>query len=391
MYVVAVIGAPGSGKSSFVNSLAVNYPPQPVPQPNSDPHPVVRFRKDRHISPEPTFLLVDTPGLSKDKAPDEETIKHIKKSLSRDRCWLDGVIYLQRDISSKAPREAARNVREICRQFDIRGLRRVILATTFWDTMPEDTGKVWEQSFMNEMVRLEPIKDNEDRYEHGKVSFDTVRLDKTPESGQELLNIFLGGYGPERAKSEAFVEAAAAFAIKEAEAARTLPYDLIKFSASWKAQLLKNFLQDCGPEPAKTEAFVKTVAALAPEEPEAVRTPPPNFDEICDLWDAQLMIEEKEKDPDAEGWETASQGSFVGRKAETDEGSWDAMSQVSSVGWTAFEDAVNSQPMEMRELDELGHRVGSEEVGDEYNEKLENEKPENDEPENEAERSCSLM
>ncbi|KAF6834549.1 hypothetical protein CPLU01_04834 [Colletotrichum plurivorum] len=389
MYVVAVIGGPGSGKSSFVNSLAVNYPPQPVPQPNSDPHPVVRFRKDRHISPEPTFLLVDTPGLSEDKAPDEETIKHIKKSMSRDGCWLDGVIYLQRDISSKAPREAAINVREICRQFDIRGLRRIILATTFWNTMSEDAGKVWEQSFMNEMVRLGPIKDNKDSYEYNKISFDTARLYPTAESGQELLNIFLGG--TERAKSEAFVEAAAALAVKEAEAARTLPRDLDRFRALWKAHLLKNFLWDCGSEPAKTEAFLKTVTALAPEEPEAVRTPPPNFDEICDLWDAQLMIEGKEEDPDAEGWETASQGSSVGRKAETDAGSWDAMSQVSSVGWTAFEDAANSQPMEMRELDELGHRVGNEEGEDEYDEKLESEKPENEEPENEAERSCSLM
>ncbi|KAF6803088.1 hypothetical protein CMUS01_15184 [Colletotrichum musicola] len=384
MYVVAVIGGPGSGKSSFVNSLAVNYPPQPVPQPNSDPHPGDGFRKDRHINPEPTFLLVDTPGLSKDKAPDEETIKHIKKSLSRDGYWLDGVIYLQRDFSYKAAQKAASNVREICKQFDLRDVRRIVLATAFWDTVPEYTGKVCEQFFMNEMVRLKPIKKK-------KVSFDTARLYPTAESGQELLNIFLGGYGPERAKSKAFVEAAAALVAKDAEAARTLPHDLNKFRAVWKTRLLKNFLRDCGPEPAKTEAFVKTVTALAPEEPEAVRTPPPNFDEICDLWDAQLMIEEKEEDPDAEGWETASQGSSVGRKAETDAGSWDAMSQVSSVGWTAFEDAANSQPMEMCELDELGHRVGNEDEEDEYDEKLEKEKPENEEPENEAERSCSLM
>lgn len=391
MYVVAVIGGPGSGKSSFVNSLAANYPPRLVPQPddpNYEPYQV-GFRKYRHIDPEPTFLLVDTPALSEDKAPDEETIQHIKQSLSRDGYWLDGVIYLQRDISNRAPREAAKNVLEVCKQFNPRDVSRIILATAFWDVMGEYTGKVWEQSFMNEMVRLEPIKNN-------KVSFDTARLYPTAESGQELLNIFLRGYGPERAKSEACVEAAAALAAKEAEAARTLPHDLYKFRALWKAQLLNKFLRDCGPEPAKTEVFVETVAALAAEESEAVRTPSPNFDEICDLWDAQLLIEEKEKGSDAEGWETASQGSSVGRAAEPDADSWDAMSQVSSVGWTAFENAANSQPMEMCELDELGHRVGSEEGEDEC-EKLEDEKLENEEPENEfrrlsrVERSCGLM
>lgn len=320
--VIAVVGAPGSGKTSFINSLTQADPLvyatlSQLDDIKYDSYQNITYNSIIPYPPQngPSYILFDTPSLSEDKVPDEETIWRIQKLVPK----LQAVIYLQRGVRPKAPQQVASNVLEISKQYSKRGLP-IVLATAFWDAVAEETGKVWEKALMDEMLRLEPVKNRD-------VRLDMARLHMTVDSSKALIGVCLQGY--------------------------------------WR------------PRSAASNAVIAAEAAAAAETAE---TPASVFDEICDMWEAQLLIRENEKDEDEGGWDTSSQESFSGR--------------------SAFESETSERSVELGEFDDLGDGVY---VWDEEEDDDDDDDEESDEDDDDAEldfefrqldkveRSCSLM
>ncbi|SPJ82037.1 uncharacterized protein FTOL_09442 [Fusarium torulosum] len=142
---IAVMGITGSGKSSFISKC-------------SDKFVTIGHKQDSctsvvdvypyEVSPESTVYLIDTPGFDDTSKSDSDVLEEIAMWLSdsyKNDILLDGIIYLHRISDVRMQGSARRNLvtfRELCGED---ALKRVILASTMWDTTREEVAVMREQ------------------------------------------------------------------------------------------------------------------------------------------------------------------------------------------------------------------------------------------------------
>ncbi|KAJ3571774.1 hypothetical protein NP233_g3529 [Leucocoprinus birnbaumii] len=160
--VIAVMGATGSGKSSFVklltgdDSVAVG---NSLDSETSDIQ-VIHYA-DRLVGR--NITIVDTPGFddSRDSITDTEILKRITKFLldmyDEDR-KLNGLIYVQRISDPRFSGQSGRNLRMFRNLCGEGGYKNVVVLTTFWDKVTDiEEGKTREEQlkskFFDELVQ----------------------------------------------------------------------------------------------------------------------------------------------------------------------------------------------------------------------------------------------
>ncbi|KAM0442770.1 hypothetical protein ACHAQK_003826 [Fusarium lateritium] len=100
------------------------------------------------VSPESTVYLIDTPGFDDTNKSDSDVLEEIAMWLSdsyKNNILLDGIIYLHRISDVRMQGSARRNLvtfRKLCGED---ALKRVILASTMWDTTREEDAAMREQ------------------------------------------------------------------------------------------------------------------------------------------------------------------------------------------------------------------------------------------------------
>ncbi|KAJ5211292.1 hypothetical protein N7491_011112 [Penicillium cf. griseofulvum] len=146
---IAILGATGSGKSSFISK----YSGKPVKishNLNACTSTIDVYAYD--LSPSRTVYLIDTPGFDDIKS-DSEVLEELKTWLEnsyRKHIRLNGIIYLHRITDIRMQASAKRNLmifHELCGQ-DF--LKKVILVTTMWDQISTTKGVKRENYLINE-------------------------------------------------------------------------------------------------------------------------------------------------------------------------------------------------------------------------------------------------
>ena len=127
------------------------------------------------------FVLVDTPGFDDTNCSDEAVMTCVLKWLEssfRSGTRLNGLIYLHRIIDPKMQGSALNNMRMFRKLCGPDCFGNIILATTFWDDVPEDLGT----------QREEELKSNDEFWgKMVKKGSEVVRLGQDKESGMKLL------------------------------------------------------------------------------------------------------------------------------------------------------------------------------------------------------------
>ncbi|KAK0710706.1 P-loop containing nucleoside triphosphate hydrolase protein [Lasiosphaeris hirsuta] len=136
MAVVVVMGATGSGKSSFISLLA----DEPVEVSHNLHSHTIRIRPYRlrdQVNGKRVFL-VDTPGFDDTSRSDAEILKDISFFLTTLNVRLAGLIYLHRISDPRMSGSAAKNFRLFKSLCGEQNFRNVALATTMWSDDEEE-------------------------------------------------------------------------------------------------------------------------------------------------------------------------------------------------------------------------------------------------------------
>jgi hypothetical protein len=130
----------------------------------------------------PEFYLIDTPGFDDSTRSDTDILREVASWLtmaySKD-IKLTGIIYLHRILDVRLGGAAMKNLRMFKKLCGEESLGGVVLATTFWSNVDEETG----------LMREEQLKTKQDFWggliERGSTVF---RQDKGRVSGEHIIN-----------------------------------------------------------------------------------------------------------------------------------------------------------------------------------------------------------
>ncbi|KAF2680394.1 hypothetical protein K458DRAFT_373693, partial [Lentithecium fluviatile CBS 122367] len=152
--IVAVMGATGTGKSSFVRlvtgdqSIVVGHGLQSTTT-------AVKEYKFRYQGI--NFVLIDTPGFDDTNVPDPVILQSITEWLTQSYLngqKLNGILYLHRITDPRMQGSALRNFRMFRQLCGNDFYQQVILGTTFWSMMNRmPNGSVVGQQRVDELVR----------------------------------------------------------------------------------------------------------------------------------------------------------------------------------------------------------------------------------------------
>ncbi|KAG8834801.1 hypothetical protein FRC18_001475 [Serendipita sp. 400] len=148
--VIAVMGATGVGKSTFI-ALATGSDEATVG--HNLRSCTEKVQPVRHTHNDRSFVFLDTPGFDDTKMSDVEVLANIAEWLTttyRQGITLAGVLYLQRISDNKVTNTTMRNTQMfemICGQG---ALQNVILVTTMWDHVDEETGRSREEQLRDQ-------------------------------------------------------------------------------------------------------------------------------------------------------------------------------------------------------------------------------------------------
>ncbi|KAH7312521.1 hypothetical protein B0I35DRAFT_437209 [Stachybotrys elegans] len=141
---IAVMGVTGSGKSSFIAQCS-GKPVRIGHDLNACTSTVGVYEYD--MSPQRRVYLIDTPGFDDTLRSDAEVLKEIATWLGesyKKKILLNGIIYLHRITDRRMQGSARRNLilfKQLCGQ---NCLKKVVLVTTMWDQVHDDTGEMRE-------------------------------------------------------------------------------------------------------------------------------------------------------------------------------------------------------------------------------------------------------
>jgi septin family protein len=162
------MGTTGSGKSSFINQFHTNQPvvigqglescactdPSPsvaeCTDSNTGTHEVDAYRcQDEELG---TFWLIDTPGFGDTYRSDSEVLGDIANWLNKaylSEIKLTGIIYVHAIREAWISRKATNSIQYFTRLCGPNALRKVVLVSTFWDTVDPSAGESREQELKN--------------------------------------------------------------------------------------------------------------------------------------------------------------------------------------------------------------------------------------------------
>ncbi|KAJ3525844.1 hypothetical protein NMY22_g10407 [Coprinellus aureogranulatus] len=180
--VIAVMGATGSGKTTFINTVS-----------GSDLKTSSGlFSCTNAIGVAPGFsldgrtvILVDTPGFDDTKKSDTDILKMIAQFLTHsyeEGKKLAGVIYIHRISDFRVGGTSSRNFsmfRKLCGDST---LKNVVVMTNMWGEVSKELGEARERELASEDEFFKPVLDNDARM---------VRHDGTLASAQALIRHFL--------------------------------------------------------------------------------------------------------------------------------------------------------------------------------------------------------
>ncbi|KAF9267985.1 P-loop containing nucleoside triphosphate hydrolase protein [Marasmius fiardii PR-910] len=176
--VIAVMGATGSGKTTFINSASGG---------------TLRIGKGLQsctstVQLSPTFsldgrqvTLIDTPGFDDTNKSDADILKMIAAflaSMYEHGQKLAGVIYLHRISDFRMGGISRRNFKmfkELCGEST---LKNVVLVTNMWGEVSQDVGEARESELVREDKFFKPVLDK---------GAQIVRHDNTPETARAIL------------------------------------------------------------------------------------------------------------------------------------------------------------------------------------------------------------
>ncbi|TDL17995.1 P-loop containing nucleoside triphosphate hydrolase protein [Rickenella mellea] len=137
--IIAVMGATGVGKSSFINTVS-KCDRLPVGQTlDSCTKDIDEVCLEWGETRTPV-MLVDTPGFGDSSMSDSEVLRLIAKYLvtsHRTGTKLSGVVYMHRISDSKVEGGTRRNFRMFQNLCGSKNLRQVVIVTTWWDKVEE--------------------------------------------------------------------------------------------------------------------------------------------------------------------------------------------------------------------------------------------------------------
>ncbi|KAG9227683.1 hypothetical protein CCMSSC00406_0000671 [Pleurotus cornucopiae] len=156
---IAVMGATGSGKTTFINmasgsNLRVG---SGLMSCTSDVQTSKPFRLgDR------TVRLIDTPGFDDTTRSDTDVLSMISAYLSTtyaDGVRLSGIVYVHRISDFRMGGTSTRNFRMFRKLCGDDSLRNVVLVTNMWGQVPLDVGEAREQELKQEDMFFKPVLD----------------------------------------------------------------------------------------------------------------------------------------------------------------------------------------------------------------------------------------
>jgi hypothetical protein len=130
------------------------------------------------------FSIVDTPGFNDTNRSDSEILKELAEWLLesyREGLKISGIIYLHRISAPRMEGSALRNLRMFRKLCGEDFLQNVILGTTFWDIVGEETGTARENELLETDGFFKQMKDR---------GCDVVRITDDRDECLELLSRF---------------------------------------------------------------------------------------------------------------------------------------------------------------------------------------------------------
>ncbi|KAL3460407.1 WD40-repeat-containing domain protein [Aspergillus heterothallicus] len=180
---IAVMGATGSGKSSFI-SLLSDQKPAIGHSLESCTEEVAVY--ESYILRDRRLYLIDTPGFDDTNRSDTEVLRQLAGWLTStysQNVRLTGIIYFHRISNVRMTGSAKRNIvtfRKLCGD---NALPNVVLATSMWDDVPHEVAIKREKELMEQPAWWGYMIDKGSR---------TFRHDNTRESAVTLVKEFLG-------------------------------------------------------------------------------------------------------------------------------------------------------------------------------------------------------
>ncbi|KAL2818458.1 WD40-repeat-containing domain protein [Aspergillus cavernicola] len=145
---IAVMGATGSGKSSFISLLTDQKPPVGHSLESCTEEVTVY---ESYILKEHKLYLIDTPGFDDTNRSDAEVLRELAGWLTTtysQNVRLTGIIYFHRISNVRMTGSARRNIftfRKLCGDS---ALPNVVLATSMWDDVPHDVATKREKELV---------------------------------------------------------------------------------------------------------------------------------------------------------------------------------------------------------------------------------------------------
>ncbi|KAK6542555.1 hypothetical protein TWF694_006503 [Orbilia ellipsospora] len=179
---VLLMGVTGSGKSTFIKRVTED---ESIIIGRSMSSETREIQKISFATPKANFCLVDTPGFNDTFLSDNDILKLLADWLEksyRDGTKIRGIIYLHRISDPRMEGSALRSLRMFRRLCGDGFLKNVVLGTTFWDTVGEETGIRRETELLETEGFFKDMKE---------LGCEVVRIQDNRESNIELLEKFV--------------------------------------------------------------------------------------------------------------------------------------------------------------------------------------------------------
>jgi len=220
--VIALMGPTGSGKSNIIDTLTGQPGMRAGSRLESCTTEVRAVRLNNHPVYRDRLVLVDTPGFDDTNKPDLEILQMVSNWLQEvyeKDIKLAGIIYLHRISDNRMGGTPHRNLRMFGELCGDKAVKKVVLVTTMWDKVQQETGARREKelfdNYWNKMI------------EHGAL---TTRFSNTAGSAWDIIKIILKQHEDEvLLLQEELVDLKRA--LNETQAGKTLYTDLQKLLA----------------------------------------------------------------------------------------------------------------------------------------------------------------
>jgi Fe2+ transport system protein B len=178
---IAVMGATGTGKTTFINLLSDSGPPLPVGN-NLDSCTKEISTAQCTVNDRPV-TLIDTPGFDDTTRSETEIIRmiaHFLTSTYQRGIKLSGVIYMHRISDNRMGGLSQRNFKMFKEMCGVEAAKNVVIVTSMWDEVNTARGEAREKELKS--LFFKPILDQ---------GAQLLRNDNTPQSALRIIAHFI--------------------------------------------------------------------------------------------------------------------------------------------------------------------------------------------------------